>query len=199
MKFAFSLFLAFLFTGTVLAKNPAPMTEMKVEVEESKVEWIGRKVTGQHNGYIDLKSGKLEMKEGALSGGHFVMDMTTIVNEDLEDPGYNKKLVDHLNSDDFFSVASFPTSAFKITHVSKDGGENAYRIRGDLTIKGKTHPIEFPAKIEMKDGKMMAQAELNVDRARYDVRYGSGSFFKGLGDKLIYDDFTLRINLIASE
>ena len=199
MKFVFSLFLAFLFTGTVLAKNPAPMTEMKVEVEESKVEWIGRKVTGQHNGYIDLKSGKLEMKEGALSGGHFVMDMTTIVNEDLEDPGYNKKLVDHLNSDDFFSVASFPTSEFKITHVSKDGSENAYRIRGDLTIKGKTHPIEFPAKIEMKDGKMMAQAELNVDRARYDVRYGSGSFFKGLGDKLIYDDFTLRINLIASE
>jgi len=197
MKYLLSLVLAVLFAGNTMANNPAPMAEMKVDVEKSQVEWVGRKVTGKHNGYITLKAGNLEMKDGTLSGGHFVMDMTTIVNLDLEDPGYNKKLVDHLNSDDFFSVASYPTSEFKITHVSKE--DDSYRVRGDLTIKGKTHSIEFPATVELKDGKMMAQAEITVDRAKYDVKYGSGSFFKGLGDKLIYDDFTLKVNLVASE
>jgi polyisoprenoid-binding protein YceI len=197
MKYVLSLVLALLFAGNATANTPADMAEMKVDVEKSNVEWVGRKVTGKHNGSIDIKMGKLEMKEGTLSGGHFVIDMTTIVNFDLEDPDTNKKLVNHLNSDDFFSVASYPTSEFKITHVSMED-DGSYRVRGDLTVKGKTHPVEFPAKVEMKDGMMMAEAEINVDRAKYDVRYGSGSFFKGLGDNLIYDDFTLKVNLVAS-
>jgi polyisoprenoid-binding protein YceI len=123
--------------------------------------------------------------------------MTSIVCLDLEDPGYNKKLVDHLKSDDFFSVETFPTSEMKITEVTKGKEDNMVQVKGDLTIKGITHPIEFPAEITMNDGNMTASAQIVINRAQYDVRYGSGSFFKGLGDKLIYDYFNLTVKLVA--
>jgi polyisoprenoid-binding protein YceI len=196
-----NIILSILFFGIIIANSiaadSAKSESYMVDIQKSSVEWLGKKVTGQHNGTINIKAGTIKMDGNSLTGGEFKIDMKSIVVLDLKDPGYNKKLTDHLNSDDFFSVESYPTSELKITNVSKINN-NEVNIRGDLTIKGITHPIEFPASLTMGEGTLEAKANITIDRAKYNVRYGSGSFFKGLGDKLIYDDFNLTINLIAN-
>lgn len=174
----------------------------KVDLGNSKLNWEGSKVTGSHHGTINLKDGSLEIVDGELNGGEFVVDMNSIVNLDLEDETWNKKLVNHLKSDDFFSVEKFPIAEFKITDVKnyKDSKtESNYLILGDLTIKGITHSIEFPAVVKNDSDKVSTTATIEVDRSKYDVRFRSGSFFTGLGDKLIYDNFTMNIELRASK
>ena len=170
-----------------------------VDTKSSQAEWVGRKVTGQHNGAINIKSGMLHLEDGKLVGGEFEIDMTTIVNHDVEDEEWRTKLVNHLKSDDFFSVDKFPVAVFKITHVESTTDEdgNNYLIRGGLTIKGITHPIEFPAKVEINGDKISATAAITVDRAKHDIRFRSGSFFENLGDKLIYDEFTINVDLVV--
>lgn len=171
-----------------------------VNLEKSNMEWHGRKVTGKHNGAINIKSGVLRFNADKLIGGEFEVDMNTIVNIDIEGADMNKKLVDHLKSDDFFSVDSFPVAVFKITEVKSnqvEGSDANYWIKGDLTIKGITNPVEFYAKVDKAGDNVTATAEMTLDRAKWDVRFGSGSFFKGLGDRLIYDDFNMKVNLTA--
>ncbi|MEJ2053530.1 MAG: YceI family protein [Calditrichaceae bacterium] len=171
-----------------------------VDPTKSTLEWEGRKVTGAHNGTIDLKNGRLLFENGRLKGGDFIIDMTTIVNLDLEDEGYNQKLVNHLKSDDFFAVETYPYAKFKITDVKNFMDSNTeanYLVIGDLTIKGITKSIEFPANVIFEDDVVNTNANLEIDRSKFNVRYGSGSFFKGLGDKMIYDDFTIKVLLTA--
>ena len=161
----------------------------EVKVTESEVGWKGYKVTGSHYGTVALKSGSLEFKGDVLTGGEFVVDMTTIQSTDLSGE-YKNQLDGHLKSEDFFGVEKFPTAALKITHITSSG-KNSYAAKGDLTIKEKTHPIEF--EISVYGSK--ATANLKIDRSKYDVRYGSGSFFDNLGDKTIYDEFDLNVDL----
>lgn len=171
---------------------------MNVNTEESKVVWLGKKVTGEHAGHISLADGQLMFDGDKLTGGSFEMDMTTITNTNLEKEETNQKLVGHLKSDDFFGVEKFPKSTFVITNVEeKKGGK--YHVQGDLTIKGITKSIDFPAQITMLDSKAVATAAITIDRSEFDVRFGSGSFFDNLGDKVIYDDFTLDITLVANK
>lgn len=168
-----------------------------VNVEESTVEWIGRKVTGQHNGVIALKGGRLEMEDGKLVGGIFTIDMTTIENRDLS--GEMKgKLEGHLKSSEFFGVEKYPTATFVITKAVPQGS-GKYKIIGNLTIKENTEEIQFTADVKEQDGKIMASADVTIDRSKFDVRYGSGSFFDNLGDKTIYDNFDLSVSLVASK
>ncbi|MEM6735857.1 MAG: YceI family protein [Bacteroidota bacterium] len=169
--------------------------EANVDIESSTVKWIGKKVTGQHNGTITLKGGKLEMEEGKLVGGLFTMDMATINCEDLSG-GSKNKLENHLKSDDFFGVTKYPTSTFTITKAVPQG-TGKYKIVGNITIKDTTEEIQFPAMVEEKDGKVVAKADITIDRSKFDVRYGSGSFFDNLGDKTIYDDFELSVELVT--
>jgi len=196
-RFFLSLFSIFLVSQLAFAQE-----KYDVDISNSMLEWEGRKVTGEHNGTINLKSGSLHMENGRLSSGEFSIDMTSIVNLDLEDQEYNKKLVDHLKSDDFFSVETYPVAKFKVTDVKnyRDSETEAnYLVIGDLTIKGITHSIEFPAVVKSENGKVTASAKIEVDRSKYNVRYGSGSFFKGLGDKMIYDNFTMNVLLTATQ
>lgn len=171
---------------------------MSVNVAESKVVWLGKKVTGEHTGHINLASGNLEINDGKLSGGNFTVDMTSITNTDIENEEYNGKLVGHLKSDDFFGVEKFPTATFVIKNV-KSQTATKYNVKGDITIKGITQSIEFPVEISVMDSKAVASASITIDRSKFDVKYGSGSFFDGLGDKMIYDDFTLSVTLVANE
>ena len=128
------------------------------------------------------------MEGDQLVGGEFVVDMTSISNEDLS--GDNRaKLEGHLKSDDFFGVENYPTAKLVITNVVKN--ENTYKVTGDLTIKETTEPITF----DLEEAGDNFTTTLTIDRSKYNVRYGSGSFFDNLGDKTIYDDFTLDINL----
>jgi polyisoprenoid-binding protein YceI len=167
-----------------------------VSAEESELKWIGRKVTGEHFGTINIKSGSLDIQKGELKGGNFVIDMASLVNLDLkgEDKG---KLEGHLKSDDFFGVGKYPDATFEIKKAKKRNA-NQYDITGDLTIKGKTNSVSFPAEVVVTNDRIYATANITVDRSKYDVRYGSGSFFDNLGDKTIYDNFDLQVKLIAA-
>jgi len=167
-----------------------------VNLKESKVEWVGKKVTGQHTGTIDIKSGDLIIKDGKLSGGEFIIDMTSLTSTDLSGE-YLQKLNGHLKSDDFFGVEKYPEAKFVIKKVKADDKNGSFEVTGDLTIKSTTKPISFKAQLVNSAEGIVAVADIVVDRSVYDVRYGSGSFFDNLGDKTIYDDFTLSVKLVT--
>ncbi len=186
-----------LVSGLIVAAPEAGDERLEVNVSTSNVKWIGAKIGGSHNGSITLTKGVLDMEKGLLKGGSFVIDMRTISCEDLQGK-YKGKLEDHLKSDDFFSVETFPSASFIITK-SVPQGPGAYDVEGDLTIKGITKSIKFPALVEETDGGYIATADITVDRSEYDVKHRSSSFFDGLGDRVIYDEFTLAVNLTASK
>lgn len=160
------------------------------DVKKSMLSWHGKKVTGEHIGNINLKEGQLELKDGKIVKGKFIIDMTSITNSDLKDAGYNQKLVNHLKSDDFFGVAKHPEAKIEILK-STPFTNNEASVDGNLTIKNITHPISFKAK---REGQAYT-AVIVVDRSKYDVRYGSGSFFDNLGDNMIYDEFTMTVRV----
>lgn len=165
-------------------------------VSGSMLEWEAKKVTGMHNGTISFQSGTLEVSKGKISGGKLIVDMSTIADLDLKEGGFNQKLVGHLKSDDFFAVDKFPVSILEVTQVNSVSGDN-YQFLGTLTIKGITQPVEFQAKVTANSKDLKAVGIMTVNRSKYDIRYRSGSFFSDLGDKLIYDDFTLKFNIEA--
>ncbi len=176
----------------VIAGSLSTFAQKKeVKAEESVVKWTGEKIGGSHNGEIKVKSGFIELKSDQIVAGKIVIDMNTITDKDLEDPGYNAKLVGHLKSDDFFGVEKYPTASFIITKATKFKGGKA-TITGKITIKGKTDELSFDL---VKSGGSYS-ARLKIDRSKFDVRYGSDSFFDNLGDKVIDDIFTLDVKLI---
>ncbi len=160
-----------------------------IKVDNSKVVWKGYKVTGSHEGVISIKSGHLDFDKDKLTGGSFEIEMSTITVTDLEGE-YKGKLEGHLKSDDFFGVEKFPTASIIFTNV-KSTGKNSYEVTGDITIKGKTDSVTLDVSIYGNK----ANASLKIDRTKFDVRYGSTSFFDGLKDKAIYDDFDLVADL----
>ncbi len=171
---------------------------LSVDQASSSVAWLGTKVTGKHDGMIAVKSGSLKVKNGQLVGGDVVMDMTSISCKDIPDPDTNAKLVGHLKADDFFGTDKFPTASVKITKV-QPAADGQATITGDFTIKGKTVPVTFPAKVSVTGDTLSADATVKLDRTKWDIRYGSGSFFKGLGDKVIHDEFVLTVALKAKK
>jgi len=169
----------------------------KVDAAKSSVKWLGKKVTGEHFGTIGVKEGSLEVANGKVTGGKVVIDMQSLAVDDIKDAGMNGKLVGHLKSDDFFGVANFPTSELVVTKVESNGSSHTFT--GNLTIKGITNPASFTA-TSAKDGKSTVyKGVLTIDRTKYNVRYGSKSFFENIGDKAIYDDFTLDFSLVVTE
>ena len=162
-----------------------------IENETSYVTWTGREVsTSFHYGTIDLASGQFELSEGLISSGEFVVDMTSIKNQDLPSEFAQDRLETHLKSDDFFSVEAYPTAKISISQ-SAIISEGKWLVSADLTIKNFTHPIEF----EMVNSVEGWNASLVFDRSLYEVKFRSGTFFEMLGDKMIYDDIELEINL----
>ncbi len=184
-----TLVMAIIIAGVTFSFTNIDEIKKEIKIDKSKIVWKGYKVTGSHEGTISLKSGSLTFKENKLVGGAFVIDMTTLINTDQEGE-YKGKLEGHLKSDDFFGVATHPTASLVFIKV-KAMGKNSYKINATLTIKGKTNPIEFD--ISIYGNK--ASATLKVDRSKYDVRYGSTSFFDNLADKAIYDEFELVTDL----
>ena len=161
----------------------------KIDVSKSSINWVGKKVTGQHSGTVALKSGALVFKKNVLTGGTFTVNMTSLTSTDLTGE-YQGKLNGHLKADDFFGTDKYPTSTLVFKTIASKGND-VYTVTADLTIKAKTNPVTFD--ITVKGGT--ATTAFKVDRTKYDIKYGSGSFFEGLGDKTIYDDFELTVNL----
>lgn len=175
-----------------------PSESYKVDLNRSKIEWTGRKVTGQHTGEIKLSSGQLNLNNGKLSSGVFEIDMNSMSSTDLS--GANAtKLLGHLKSDDFFSTDKNPTSKFTITKVDYLD-ENKASVTGNLIIKGISNPLTFPANVKQKNGVLVCVATgVKVDRTKYDIKYGSKSFIADLGDKAISNDFEVTITLVAKK
>ena len=170
--------------------------ELPVSAKESVVEWTGKKLTGEHYGNINLTEGILLLSGNTLKGGSFVFDMNSITCTDITDEKSNKRLVDHLKSDDFFSIRTYPTAKFVITNVTKKE-DDVYDITGNLTIKNITKPVSFPTTLARKNGKVTAFATIIFDRSKFDVKFGSQTFFDNLGDKLVYDDVELKVTLTS--
>jgi polyisoprenoid-binding protein YceI len=163
--------------------------KMNADTAKTKLNWLGEKVTGQHTGTIKLQSGWLSFADNKIVSGEFNIDMAS-----LKDADGNTRLEGHLKSDDFFSVTKFPVS--KLVLKGSDSFEKGSAVvRGDLTIKGVTNPIEFKAAMQKKDDGTWFFTNIVIDRTKYNVKYGSGSFFDNLGDKTIYDEFKLKVAL----
>ncbi|MBC6988484.1 MULTISPECIES: YceI family protein [Hymenobacter] len=209
-----ALVVATLFTSSTYAENPAATktaprttkaagTVYKLQPQLSTLGWDAKAVTHGHNGTLQFSDGQLVVKGNQLIGGTATVDMKTLKATDITDAENNGKFMGHMNSDDFFSIAKYPTATFKITSVTpiKGAAANANNatITGDLTIKGKTNPVTFPAKVGVKNGVAAASGTATIDRTKYDIKYGSKSFFEGIGDKAIYDEFTLNFNVIAKQ
>lgn len=161
----------------------------KVNAEKSTITWLAKKVTGQHEGTVSLKDGVIILKEGKLAGGKFTMDMTSINTTDL-DGGMKEKLDGHLKSDDFFATEKNPTATLAFKTIA-DKGNGVYTVTAELIIKKITNPITFDISVSNSG----ATTKLSIDRTKYDIKYKSGSFFENLGDKVIYDDFELTVDL----
>lgn len=179
--------------GVLLLAGTLSVSAQKraINLNKSVITWTGNKIGGSHNGGIKIKSGYVEFKNADIVGGEVVMDMNSITNADLKDEAYNQKLVGHLKSEDFFSVEKYPTSTFKITKASKFKDGKA-TLTGVLTIKGKSENIS----VDVTQKGNTYSSQLKVDRSKFDVRYGSKSFFDNLGDKVIDDIFILDIQLV---
>jgi polyisoprenoid-binding protein YceI len=162
----------------------------KIDVSKSIINWEGKKITGQHEGTINFKDGYLIFKDKKVAGGNFIVDMKSLSNTD-QTGSSKQKLEGHLKSEDFFGVDNFSTSTLVFKSIANKGN-NTYLINADLTIKGITNSIQF----DLVVGGNKATTTLKVNRTKYDIKYGSGSYFDDLGDKTIYDDFDLNVVLV---
>lgn len=175
-------------------KNVTKPVTYTVDATKSSITWVGKKVGGSQNGTIALKSGSINVNGKSITGGTFVIDMNAI-----KDANGSEKLEGHLKADDFFGSAKYPTSTFVITKVAGTGANVI--ITGNLTIKATTKPVSFPATVAVNaDGTVSALAgKIIVDRTKYDIRYGSKSFFDSLGDKAIDDNFEIGVKLVTKK
>ena len=181
-------FFVLFFISHISLQGYASVNEKKM-IKESKIVWKGSKVTGYHEGTVNLKSGFLIFKNEGLIGGEFVLDMTSIVCTDLSGKG-KAGLENHLKNADFFDVNNYPTAELIILGTEKIS-EQEHTIKAEITIKEITQKITFKAKIERKK----ASTKLVIDRTLFGIIYKSGNFFKELADKAIYDEFIMQIEL----
>ena len=184
-------------SATSLSLHAGNEKYVVINTKESVVTWKGSMLMGSdsHTGYVYISKGELMIENGQLVGGTVEVDMNTIEDETH---GSDNGLVKHLKDPDFFDVKKFPISTIVITRVASINAEDK-EITGNLTIKGITHPVTFPAKMEVKDGIVKANGKLVIDRTKWDVRYQSGKFYDNLADKTISDAIEFNIKIVAKK
>ena len=168
-----------------------------IDAQKTSATWIGRKLTGQHTGAVNISNGWLSSDGKIVTSGHFDFDMTKLTCTDITNPADNAKMIEHLNGIDFFDVTKFQTAAFDITKVVLKK-ENDYDVTGKLTLRGITNEITFQAMIKFDNKAIVAIAKILVDRTKFDIKFHSPSVFANIGDKAIYDEFELNVNLVAT-
>lgn len=167
----------------------------EVDTQKSIIKWVGKKVTGQHDGTLKLKEGSLSMKDGKLTGGMFIIDMTTLNCTDLKG-GKKADLEGHLAGDDFFSIEKYKTAKLSLNKVSDKGNGN-YLLAGNMTIKGITKPVILNAMVSKEGSGYKATSKFSVNRTMFGIKYKSSSFFNDLKNRAINDDFDLEITLFT--
>jgi polyisoprenoid-binding protein YceI len=191
--FVFAAFAVLALTSATVIK---PVT-YKIDAAKSTFKWTGKKVTGTHWGYIKFTDGNITTDGTNITGGAFTVDMNSLDCQDMPADKGGAKLVGHLKADDFFGTDKFPTSNLVIKSATAKGG-GQFDVKADLTIKGSTNEITFPATIAMDGKTLTAKAVFKVDRTKFGIKYGSGNFFENLGDKAISNDFDVEIDLAAA-
>lgn len=171
-----------------------------VDTDASQIVWNASKVGGKHNGTIGISQGSLQINDGNIAGGEFIIDVNSITVLDLE--GESKmKLEGHLRTGDFFEAETYPTGNFSITSVdaadTNDEGITHY-INGNLTLKGAAKSVKLPAMVSMQDGRINATTlPFTINRTDWSINYGSG-IIGTAKDKIIHDEVGLVINLVAT-
>lgn len=189
-------------TGTILTLALLGLTQsvfadkvLNLDTKASTLEWTGKKVTGQHVGTLNFKSGTITLDDkGILKGAEFIVDMNSINGTDVEGE-WKQKLEGHLKSDDFFATDKNPESRLKLQKVISQKG-NSFEVEANLTIKGTTQAVKFNVVVDPK-AAVVAKGDLKFDRTKFNIKYSSGNFFEGLGDKVIYDDVELKFAVSA--
>ena len=167
-----------------------------VDLTTSVMTWKGTKPTGSHDGTVAFKSGGMVVEDNVLKSGEFVIDMNTIKNLDMEGSDGAGKIVKHLKAPDFFDVGVYPTSKFVITSVLEVEGRLA--VTGNLTIKDVTKSITIPATVSTTEGTTTFKSEVfNIDRADFNVKYGSKRWIEGLKDKFIDDLVEMSFTVVT--
>ena len=206
------LIMAVVIISTVLFSCKGEKKEKIVVKEEVKVEktnmvnnldltasvmtWKGTKPTGSHNGTVSFTGGGMVVENGVLKEGEFVIDMSTIKNLDMAGSEGAGKIEKHLKAPDFFDVALYPSSKFVITSVLQVEGNMT--VTGNLTIKDVTKSITIPASVSTLDGVTTFKSELfNIDRADFNVKYGSKRWIEGLKDKFIDDLVEMSFTVVS--
>ncbi len=191
--FIFAAFAVLALSSATLLKP----TVFKLDASKSTFKWTGKKVTGSHWGYIKFSDGTLSVEKNQVKGGSFTVDMTSITAEDTKGE-WGAKLEGHLKADDFFGVDKNPKSTLVLKSLTAKGGNN-FDVKADLMIKGVTSEVNFPATIVVSATDVKATASFKIDRTKFGLKYGSGSFFDNLGDKAIDNDFMVDVNIVASK
>ena len=174
----------------------------EINPDDSRAEWMGRNLLNKHDGQIALKAGRLHFVQGELTGGQFVLDMNSITCRDLAGDPMHDVLIAHLRSDDFFDVERYPEARFVITSTERirnatPGAPNLV-VRGDLTLKDATRPIEFRAAAGVTpEGRPAAQCLFAIDRTLWNVLYGSGKYFRRLGGHLVNDQIEIQLRIVT--
>ena len=184
-------------TDEQMVEEIAMTADFNAVANKSMVKWKANKIVGGHEGTINLANGTANIKEDKLVGGKFVFDIKSLKCLDIpaEDEA-NAKLVGHLLSPDFFNAEVHDTATFEITNVENNN------ISGNLTLKGITKNVTFPANIKMDENEVNITSEtFKIDRTEWDINYNSGKVMdsKALGDKMIKDDIELKIDVVAKK
>ena len=191
MKKSMLLTLLAAFGITLMSFVQDDSSEYKVRTDKSELQWIGRKMGGEHTGLVGLKSGSFTVKDSVITAGTFVIDMTSISVTDSE----SKKLLNHVKGVDFFNVDQFKESKLVITGSTKDG-KDMLKVSGNLTIVGKTNPITFSAhRIGQTEHYLLYSAVIKIDRTKWGIEYRSSA----VGDAFIDDVFDIKVKLTSEK
>lgn len=186
------LFIALIIMSFTSSLDPIKK-KLKVDIASSTITWKGYKPTGSHTGTINLVSGSLILKSDKVKGGSFTVDMSS-----LKESEGNKRFENHLKSKDFFEIEVYPISKFEITRTKNKDGKTY--VTGNMTIKNITKEINFPATILINDDTVTLKSEtFQINRADFNVKYKSKTFFNNLKEKFINDEFDLQVTLVAKK
>lgn len=198
MKMFMSMMLVLTTSFTVVAQDKPMATTYKVDSSASSVKWVGTKLKGQHAGTVSTKDGFFTYQGDIITAGEINVDMSTMTVTDIPvTDEMNAKLLGHLKSPDFFNVEKYPDAKLVITGSEKT--KTGLKVKGNLTFIGKTNPIEFDAIVNKTESQVVTKSGVKLDRTKWGLKYNSGNFFKDLGDKLINNEFTIEVDILAKK